>query len=166
MSRWFLQAGKIIERKQALLGRVEELYRQMETTMAEVNPLKLCGLLYEGNKVIAELGAVLADERHCLAACSKETGKKIDSIKSLLSCFPGCQQQALQEKCRNVDHLAGEVQISRQMLDESLVRLTMLNKRYADFFQQVLPVNLGYRQGGTMNNAPAALRGNAFNRQV
>ncbi|RLB64381.1 MAG: hypothetical protein DRH04_11530 [Deltaproteobacteria bacterium] len=167
MGKWFMQVMKIIDRKLALLGRIMRVYRQMEGTIADLEPRRLAELIYEGNKVAMELEALLQEERAWLERFSRERSKKFMSLKAVASCLKEDEQrQRLLSGCAGIDRLATRVgQYSRNLAD-ALQVMDLLNRRCSDFFQQVCPVNLGYQSSGAMNHAEVVFRGNGLNHQV
>ncbi len=107
MGKWFMQVMKIIDRKLALLGRIMRVYRQMEGTIADLEPRRLAELIYEGNKVAMELEALLQEERAWLERFSRERSKKFMSLKAVASCLKEDEQrQRLLSGCAGIDRLA------------------------------------------------------------
>jgi hypothetical protein len=167
METWFMQVMKIIDYKLALLGRIIHVYQQMERTMVDVEPRRLSDLIYEGNKVAAELEALVAEERTWLENFSRARSGKYVSLKAVSSCLKDDgQRRQLLSGCVEIDHLATRVNQYSRNLADALQVMGLLNKRYSDFFQQVCPVNLGYQQSGAMSHADVVFRGRGLNHQA
>ncbi len=167
MGKWFMQLMKIIDYKLALLGRIIHVYQQMEGTIVDVQPRRLSELIYEGNKVVTELEALVAEEHAWLEGFSRERSRKFMSLKAVASCLKeDGQRRQLLSGCAEIDQLATQVSQYSQNLSEALRVRDLLNRRYSDFFQQVCPVNLGYQPSGVMNHAEVVFRGHGLNHQV
>ena len=166
METCFVQSMKMVDRKLALLGCIVQVYRQMEVTMVEINSQRLSELIYEGDRVIAELSTLLDEEHAWLEDFSRDKAQKFVTLKAVALYFKDQQRQRLLAGCAKIDRLATRVnQYSRTLADDLQV-MNLLNQRYSDFFQQVCPVNLGYQQSGVMNSSEMVFRGHAFNHQV
>jgi len=167
MKSWFMQVMKLVDHKLALLGRIIHVYQQMEGTMVDIQPRHLSELIYEGNKVVAELEALVLEERAWLESFSRERSRKCMTLKAVASCLQEeGQRRQLLSGCAEIDQLATRVgQYSRNLADVLRV-MGLLNRRCSDFFQQVCPVNLGYQPSGVMNHAEVVFRGHGLNHQV
>ena len=166
MGIWFVQAMKMVDRKLALLGCIVQVYQQMEVTMAEIKPQRLSELIYEGDRVIAELSTLLDEEHSWLEDFSRDKAQSFATLKAVALYFKVQQRQRLLAGCAKIDQLATQVnQYSRALADDLQV-MNLLNQRYSDFFQQVCPLNLGYQQSGMMNSSEVVFRGNGVNHQA
>ena len=166
MGTCFVEAMKMVDRKLALLERVVHVYRQIEKTMVEINPQRLSEFIYEGNRVVSELGMLLAEEHIWLEDFSRNKAQKFVTMKALASYFKGQQRQRLLAGCAKINRLATQVNQYGRTLTDDLQMMQLLNKRYSDFFQQVCPVNLGYQQSGTMTSHEVVFQGHDCNYQV
>ncbi len=166
METCFVQAMKMVDRKLALLGCIVRVYRQMEETMVDVNPQRLSELIYDGERVIAELSTLLNEEHAWLEDFSRDKTQKLVTLKAVARYFKGQRRQRLLAGCAKIDRLATRVNQYSRVLADNLQVMNLLNKRYSDFFQQVCPVNLGYQQSGVMNSSEVVFRGHVFNHQV
>lgn len=162
----FVQAMKMVDRKLDLLSCIVHVYRQMEVTMVEINPQRLSELIYEGDRVISELGMLLDEEHAWLEGFSREKDQRFVTLKAVALHLKGQQRQRLLAGCAKIDRLATQVNQYSRTLADGLRVMELLNKRYSDFFQQVCPVNLGYQQTGTMNSPEVVFRGHGCNHQV
>lgn len=162
----FVQAMKMVDRKLDLLRCIVNVYKQMEVTMVDVNAQRLSELIYEGDRVIAELSALREDEHAWLENLSRDKAQEFVTLKAVALYFKGPQRQQLLVGCAQIDRLATQVnQYSRTLVDDLQV-MALLNKRYSDFFQQVCPINLGYQQSGTMTSPEVVFRGHGCDYQV
>ncbi|MGB9498894.1 MAG: hypothetical protein ACKVE4_03910 [Dissulfuribacterales bacterium] len=166
METCFVQAMKMVDRKLALLGIIGHVYQRMEVTMVEINPQRLSELIYEGERVIAELSTLLDEEHVWLEDFSRDKAQKFVTLKAVARYFKGQRRQRLLAGCAKIDRLATQVNQHSRALADDLQVMNLLNKRYSDFFQQVCPVNLGYQRSGVMNSSEMVFRGHAFNYQV
>ena len=166
METRFVQVMKMIDHKLALLGRIVQVYRQMEATMVEINSQRLSELIYEGDKVVAELSSMLAEEHAWLEDLSGRQGQKFDTLKAVALHFKGRERQQLLAGCAKIDRLTPRINQYSRTLADDLEVMNVLNKRYSDFFQQLCPLNLGYQQSGVMHSSEVVFRGYGCNHQV
>ncbi len=135
METCFVQAMKMVDHKLALLGCIVHVYQQMEVTMLEIKSQRLSELIYEGDRVIAELSTLLDEEHAWLEDFSRDKAQRFVTLKAVALYFKAQQRQRLLVGCAKIDHLATRVnQYSRTLADDLQV-MNLLNKRYSDFFQ-------------------------------
>ncbi|MBW1644788.1 MAG: hypothetical protein JRJ56_00425 [Deltaproteobacteria bacterium] len=157
---------QLADRKLELLAEIAAVYRQLEENLAAVGPGDLAALIYRGEKLAVRLAALLGEEKETLCQAGELAGREIGSLRQVAGLLAGEPRRRLAAKCRAIRTAGVEVNRRSGILRRNLEVLTTVNRRCCGFFQQVLPVNLGYQASGTVASSPAALRGNGLNHQV
>ncbi len=157
---------RLADRQEELLAEIVAVYRRLEETMRSTSPRYVSALIYQGEKLGLQLEQLLAEEEEVLRQAGELTGREIGSLRQVLPLLTGETRRRLAAKCQAIRKTGALVRNYSRRLRASMEVLATVNRRYRDFFQQVLPINLGYQASGVVASSPAAMRGNGCNRQV
>ncbi|MCK5679491.1 hypothetical protein KAI46_01615 [bacterium] len=161
MLRHYQELARLLEREVMVLRQVASFYQGLAESLKLGQLPALPELFAGGAQSSSDLKRISGEKREFLAEI------KVDSLRELLaSNYPAKIRRLVGLKGSAIAELYRKIEASGISIRQSLGALQVVNRRFCDFFQQLLPATISYHGKGEMTDHGSLYSGITFSSAV
>ncbi len=145
MLQHYDELARLLEKEEQVLEQVAAFYKELAESLETGQLPELAELFAGGARARDELQKITSAKKALLEEIKVETLRQLLGAK-----YPAKVRRLVSLKGAAIAALRRQIAASSTVITQSLEVLQVVNQRFCDFFQQLLPATICYRGQGAM----------------